>query len=124
MTKRVPTGAGLEPVQIVRVTPDGEVQGETAYYPAVLPLSGLDFELPEFEGMPFVFVFALRNKNGTKRGARYYLKGVTAKGEIVIGPGVPGTHKMEDFCLALKGPYTEEAPAETAADETTAPATK
>lgn len=81
------------------VDEQGVVKGTRRFYPAILPLSGIDFAELEIEP---IWLFAIRTKADIKKGQLYYIRSITHKGLISLG-GYPGTlYKMEDFCLALK----------------------
>ena len=119
MVKRTPaepvttpeTTERLKEMNIIRTDADGVILGETPYYPAVLPMAGIDFEEMDY---PFLYVFAMTNKGGAKRGGRYSVKAVTHEGLLIVN-GVQGAQKMTDFCLALRGPFQPE-PANSEAD--------
>lgn len=95
----------LPPTTITRADTDGVVIGNTAYYPGVLPLSGLHFD--QIPDVPLFYVFALTNKNGAKKGQRYSVRAVTMTGALALN-GLPGLHVMSDFVEAVKGPFTPE----------------
>lgn len=100
----------VQPAERDRVNTDGEVLGTTRFYPAVLPMSGINFAERDW---PHFHVFALTNKGGAKKGGLYTIKAVTATGKLVL-TSLPGTHDMGDYVEAFRGAFEPEAANENA----------
>lgn len=65
---------------------------EKTWEPAVFPLAGVELNPP-------LFVAALSNRGGLKKGSQYYLGAVRGDGQVAVIGG--GWHKMDEFVQLL-----------------------